>query len=101
MPMFDDTCRQNPGEGNPCTTPWAVGQNQWYHFPSYAVFELRSPKGAYISGNNKTVCEQGNNGATSCLIGRFIDGVAGGSVGEWDPNAPPRLSTQFAIQLIH
>ncbi|MDQ2933811.1 MAG: Tad domain-containing protein [Chloroflexota bacterium] len=101
MPVFDDTCRENPGEGNPCTNPAATGQNQWYHFPSYAVFELRSPKGAYINGNNKAVCEQGNNGATSCLIGRFVDSVSGGSVGQWDPNAPPRVSTQYAIQLVH
>ncbi len=101
MPMFDDTCRDNPGEGNACTNPAASGQNQWYHFPSYAVFELASPKGAFINGNNKAQCEQSNNGATSCLIGRFVDSVSGGSVGQYDPNAPPRISTQYAIQLIH
>lgn len=101
MPMFDDTCRENPGEGNPCTNPAAAGQNLWYHFPSYAVFELRSPKGAYINGNNSTVCDPaGGSGATSCLIGRFIDGVAGGSVGKWDPTAPQGPSLLFAIQLV-
>ncbi len=106
MPMFDDTCRDDPGEdasGLPaeCTsTQDPSGQNQWYKFPSYAVFELRAPKGAYVNGNNSSVCEQGSNGATSCLIGRFIDAVAGGTVGQWDPTAPPQLGQQFAVQLI-
>lgn len=96
IPMFDDTCKENPGGGNPCTNPAATGQPQWYHVPSYAVFELRS---AHL--NDRSTCEQGSDGATSCLIGRFIDGVSGGSVGQWDPNAPPRVSTQYAIQLVH
>lgn len=101
MPMFDDTCREDPGEGNPCTNPAAAGGNLWYHFPSYAVFELREPKGAYVNGNNSSVCDPtGGNGATSCLIGRFIDGVAGGSVGVWDPTAPQGPSMLFAVQLI-
>lgn len=106
MPMFDDTCRDDPGEdvnGLPaeCINPQEPsGQNQWYKFPSYAVFELRAPKGAYINGNNKTTCEQGNNGATSCLIGRFVDAVSGGTVGEWDPTAGSQLGQQFAVQLI-
>ena len=106
MPMFDDTCRVDPGEdasGLPaeCTsTLEPSGTNQWYKFPSYAVFELKAPKGAYITGNNSAVCEQGSNGATSCLIGRFIDAVAGGTVGQWDPTAPPQLGQQFAVQLI-
>ena len=101
LPMFDDTCREDPGEGNPCTNPAAAGQNLWYHFPSYAVFELRSPKGAYVNGNNSSVCDpSGGNGATSCLVGRFIDAVAGGTVGEWDPTAPQGPSTLFSVQLI-
>lgn len=106
MPMFDDTCRDDPGEdaaGLPaeCTsTQEPSGQNQWYKFPSYAVFELRAPKGAFINGSNKDECEQSNNGATSCLIGRFVDAVAGGTVGEWDPSQPPQLGQQFAVQLI-
>jgi hypothetical protein len=100
MPMFDDTCREDPGEGNPCTNPAATGQNQWYHFPAFAVFELAAPKGAFINGDNSAVCEQGNNGATSCLKGRFIDAVSGGTVGVWDPNAPQGLGSSFAVQLI-
>lgn len=106
MPMFDDTCRDDPGEdvnGLPaeCTNPQEPsGQNQWYKFPSYAIFELRAPKGAYINGNNSAECEQGNNGATSCLIGRFIDAVSGGTVGQWDPSAGSQLGQQFAVQLI-
>jgi hypothetical protein len=100
MPMFDDTCRVNPGEGNPCTQPAATGQNQWYHFPSYAVFQLDSPKGAYVNGNNSTACAgAGGNGATTCLIGRFVDAVGGGSVGPVGPGANTP-SSFYAVQLI-
>ena len=106
MPLFDDTCRDDPGEdpsGLPAECASAQepsGQNQWYKFPSYAVFELDFPKGAYINGSNKAECEQGNNGATSCLIGRFVDAVQGGTVGHWDPNAPPQIGQLFTVQLI-
>lgn len=101
LPMFDDTCRVNPGEGNPCTDPAATGQNQWYHFPSYAVFELDSPKGAYVNGNNSAECAgAGGNGGTSCLVGRFVDAVSGGTVGpitDADTSSPTSL---WAVQLI-
>jgi Flp pilus assembly protein TadG len=102
MPMFDDTCRTNPGEGNPCTDPAASGQVQWYHFPSYAVFELDSPKGAYVNGDNSDVCNpSGGNGATTCLVGRFVDAVAGGTVGPIDEAGPTNPSQLYAVQLIH
>lgn len=101
MPMFDATCRTNPGAGSPCTNPAATGQNQWYHFPSYAVFELDFPKGAYINGNNGDACDQaGGNGATSCLVGRFVDAVGGGSVGPIGDTGASPLSQLFVVQLI-
>jgi hypothetical protein len=100
MPMFDDTCKVDPGEGIPCTQPAATGVNQWYHFPSYAVFELDSPKGAYVNGNNSSVCDpSGGNGATTCLVGRFVDAVGGGSVGAITPETTSP-SSLYAVQLI-
>jgi hypothetical protein len=64
------------------------GQNLWYRFPSFAYLELCDPtlagcnglQGAYIQGNNAAECDSGN-GATSCLIGRFVDVLASGTVG--------------------
>jgi hypothetical protein len=100
MPMFDDTCKVDPGEGNPCTEPAATGVNQWYHFPSYSVFELESPKGAYVNGDNSDVCDPtGGNGATTCLVGRFVDAVGGGAVGAITPETTSP-SSLYAVQLI-
>ena len=36
--------------------------------------------GAYISGNNRPVCDTGN-GATRCLVGKFVNIVGTGTVG--------------------
>jgi hypothetical protein len=56
--------------------------------PSFAFFQLCSPStagcggayGAYISGNDSATCDTGN-GATSCLVGKFVDILATGTVG--------------------
>ena len=58
--------------------------------PSFAFFQfctITDPPasrsgpthGAYTNGTN-TVCDSGN-GATSCLIGRFVDVIGSGTVG--------------------
>ena len=103
IPQFDATC--NPGPNNtPDSTAPAIntspnygcpaghlggnGSNQWYRIPSFAYFELCtgsiggcSAHGAYINGNNSAVCDTGN-GATSCLVGRFVSILgAPGTVG--------------------
>ena len=36
--------------------------------------------GAYTNGNNAPVCDTGN-GATACLVGRFVNIIASGTVG--------------------
>jgi hypothetical protein len=102
-PQFDLTC--NPAHnGTPDSTSPAVitapnygcpagalggsGQNQWYRFPSFAFLELCSPstagcgglEGAYISGNNSAICDTGN-GATACLVAKFVNIMATGTVG--------------------
>jgi Putative Flp pilus-assembly TadE/G-like len=103
VPQFDLTC--NPGNNNDpvSTQPEIVtapnygcpagylggnGSNMWYRMPSFAFFELCGPTvpgcnglhAAYLQGNNTAECDTGN-GATSCLIGRFIHVMATGTVG--------------------
>jgi Flp pilus assembly protein TadG len=99
VPLFDDVCRIDPLENNPCPpgeTP--TGQNSWYHFPTYASFYLT---GVYIQGNHAAECDTGN-GATSCFHGRFIDTSGTGTVGQYVPPPPgdEPLSQFFAVQLI-
>ena len=86
VPMFDATCRDVPSTGLPadCTDP-GQGTNLWYHIPRFAEFLLDH---AYISGNNKDVCNSapgtpliGGNGMTSCLKGWFVRYVMQGPVG--------------------
>ncbi|HUQ44932.1 MAG TPA: Tad domain-containing protein [Candidatus Limnocylindria bacterium] len=103
VPQFDLTC--NPAHnGTPVSTKPAVitspnygcpagdlggnGTNQWYRMPSFAFLELCGPSvagcgglhAAYIAGNNSAVCDTGN-GASSCLVARFIHVMATGTVG--------------------
>lgn len=103
VPMFDLTCNpsQNgtpdssdpaivtaPNYGCPAGDLGGNGTNQWYRMPSFAFLQLCSPtlagcdglQAAYISGNNSAVCDTGN-GATSCLVGKFIHIMATGTVG--------------------
>jgi hypothetical protein len=103
VPQFDLTC--NPSQnGTPDSTNPAVitapnygcpsgdlggnGTNQWYRFPSFAFLELCGPtvpgcgglEAAYISGSNSAICDSGN-GATSCLVAKFVNIMATGTVG--------------------
>ena len=104
IPQFDMTCRSanngpNPDSSQPAinTSPYygcpnlpggGNGQNLWYRMPSFAYFELCGPSmagctgrhGAYVNGNNTAECSSGN-GATSCLVGRFVDVLGAGTVG--------------------
>jgi type II secretory pathway pseudopilin PulG len=111
IPLFDYTCNPGPNgspdNSNPTdpnapinTSPnfgcpagdlGGSGQNQWYRFPAYAHFKLcissdaacvafGASYGAYISGNDKAVCDTGN-GATSCLVGRFVSILNTGTIG--------------------
>ncbi|NJD27682.1 MAG: hypothetical protein FIA92_05240 [Chloroflexi bacterium] len=104
IPQFDMTCRAKNGDPEPnssdppintppnygCPNPpgGGNGQNIWYRMPSFAYFEMCDPSdaecsgrhGAYIQGNDADVCDTGN-GATSCLVGRFVDILSTGTVG--------------------
>ena len=85
FPMFDLTCGSDSdlraGQGRRRTTAAATsggnGSNQWYRIPQFGAFLLEH---AYINGNDKAHCDTGN-GATSCLIGRFVNFITTGTVG--------------------
>lgn len=103
VPQFDLTCNP-PQQGDPDSTQPAVitapnygcpagalggnGVNQWYRFPSFAFLELCGPTvpgcgglhAAYIQGSNSAVCDTGS-GATSCLVAKFVNVMATGTVG--------------------
>jgi Flp pilus assembly protein TadG len=104
IPQFDMNCRTSNSQPDPDSEPPAIntapnfgcpnlpgggtGQNLWYRMPSFAFFQLCDPSipecggryGAYMSGSNAAQCNTGN-GATSCLVGKFVDILASGTVG--------------------
>jgi Putative Flp pilus-assembly TadE/G-like len=105
IPLFDLTCNPSNGVSPANTDPALItppnygcpagalggsGQNQRYRFKRFAHFHLcistdlgctaqSAPYGAYISGNDKAVCDTGN-GATSCLVGKFVDYIDSGTI---------------------
>ena len=99
VPIFDSTCGTDPvnNEISGCTsTEPGNGQNQWYHIRKFLSFQLASPKGAYINGNNLATC--GLN-AEQCLKGNFVSFISEGTVtGPCVGSCP--FGTSFAVQLI-
>jgi len=95
IPMFDDRCQDRPVGGQPCTQK-ATGGDGWYHVPAYAAFLL---DGVHIE--DSAACDSEGNGATSCLVGTFIDAIGAGQVASLGDRAESPPSTMFAIQLIH
>jgi hypothetical protein len=84
FPMFDLTCASDPDTSKVkvapdygCNDIGGNGANQWYRIPQFAAFLLER---AYVNGSNKAACDTGN-GATSCLIGQFVDFITTGTVG--------------------
>ena len=89
VPMFDWYCVDDPDvtqEANPplfgCPDDdTGGGTTAWYHFPSFAYLQLCSSTtpgcnvehGAYIHGAPDDECNIGGNGATSCIIGKFVE----------------------------
>jgi hypothetical protein len=104
IPQFDLTCRTKNNDPDPVSTEPTIntapnygcpnapgggsGQNLWYRMPSFAYFQLCDPglgdcagrQGAYIQGQPAAECDTGN-GATSCIVGRFVDVLSTGTVG--------------------
>jgi hypothetical protein len=111
IPLFDSTCDTEPAGDLVSDCPPANvggnGQNQWYHFPEVAAVELCDasivgcprPHGACVNGQNRADCEVGGNGATSCLVGRFVNFIVEGTV--TGPLAgTPGPSTVVIVQLV-
>ena len=124
IPLFDSTCdvdpRPNGSEKEACPDEnvGGHGQNQWYHLADVGFFQFCPgdptssadngfaarcaaegiAHGPYVNGNNKAVCDTGN-GATSCLVGRFvnylINAPAGGTL-----STVPGPSKAVSVQLI-
>ena len=104
IPQFDQICDPPGNQPDPNSSPPAIntpqrygcpvntgsggGTNVWYRMPSFAYLLLCDPSlpecnglsGAYISGNNRAICDTGS-GATSCIVGRFVNTLSSGTVG--------------------
>lgn len=116
IPQFDLTCDTQPSgplvTDCPSGNVGGHGSNQWYHLPQFAAFQLCSStipecmsnsygksftQGAYVNGNNSSICDTGN-GATSCLVGRFVSFVTKGTVGPGNGVNP--ATNLLGVQLI-
>jgi hypothetical protein len=101
LPFFDSTCNETPTSqtlsGCPDAAVGGAGQNQWYHITKFLSFQLDSPKGAFINGNNTAACNVTN--ANECLRGAFITFITEGTVGPPCVGDCP-VGTAFAVQLI-
>ncbi len=103
VPEFDLTCNPAnqdapdssdpnivtaPNYGCPTGKLGGNGSNEWYRMPSFAFLELCGPgvpgcngrHDAYIQGSDAAHCDTGN-GATSCLVAKFVNIMATGTVG--------------------
>jgi hypothetical protein len=92
IPLFDATCDVEPtgtGKGD-CTGGAGNGQNQYYHFPSYAAFLL-----------DKVDFDAGCSGQTStgCFFGTFKDVVGSGTLRAGNGNQESPLGI-VGVQLI-
>jgi Putative Flp pilus-assembly TadE/G-like len=100
IPQFDSTCDVEPAGNNKGDCPaghvGGTGSNQYYHIPSFSAMKLDAPKAAYVSGSNPE-CDTGN-GATSCLMGSFVNFITTGTVGPGTGNGNP--TAVIGVQLI-
>jgi Putative Flp pilus-assembly TadE/G-like len=106
VPLFDGTCKQQPpgpalGDCDPGDI--GVGNNTWYHVPSFASFKLDY---FYIDGNDRKQCDQlpgqpfvSGNGANGCFKGWWVIALPGpGAVGLG--TITPSTTNQLGVQLI-
>ncbi|MGC8634153.1 MAG: pilus assembly protein TadG-related protein [Candidatus Limnocylindrales bacterium] len=130
IPMFDNYCTTTPnpisGGLNACPNGYlgaggngggSGGTSLWYHLSQFAAFRLCNGAaaggsvcgnaafasyGAYIQGNNSTVCAAGGGGGTGCLAGVFENYVTSTTV-VMPPTGVGGSSTTslVGVQLIH
>ena len=87
IPQFDITCDTAPSgpgvEDCPVGNVGGHGMQQWYHLAGMSAVQLCGDQqadciaagfthGSYVQGNNTNPCDTGN-GATSCLVGKFVE----------------------------
>ncbi len=119
IPLFDGTCNIEPGgpkDDCPDENVGGNGENQWYHLVDVGAFQFcpGDPtqaddafaqwcaangygNGSYINGSNKAECDTGN-GATSCLVGRWVGWLTQGTAGPLTTTPGP--SRALVVQLI-
>jgi hypothetical protein len=102
LPFFDSTCNTEPTNqelsGCPTANVGGTGTNQWYHVVKFLSFQLASPKGAFVNGNNTAAC--GVSNAKECLKGAFITFITEGTVTGPCPVGGCPVGTTFSVQLI-
>ena len=106
IPLFDGTCKVQPsgtGLGDCPAGQIGVGNNTWYHVPSFGSFKLDY---IYISGNDRKQCDQppGNpyvngNGANGCIKGWWTVAVPGPGAIDLGTVTPSSTNT-LGVQLI-
>lgn len=108
IPLFDGTCRSNPGSGSAVCPAGdrgvdPVGNNTYYHIPYLTAFVLDR---AYVQGANVSACasapgeprvDPSTPDFLGCLKGWFVRYIYPGDV---DPTASINASTVLSIQLI-
>lgn len=110
VPMFDGTCRVNPGPGTPyeaCPEDKKgvdpTGDNTWYHIPAFTAFHIYQ---AYIAGANVEACsslpgsptmDPSTPGFLGCIKGWFVKYLTDSPV---NPDADINPSTSIGIQLV-
>lgn len=113
IPQFDGTCDIQPNDpaSAACPSGQGNGQQNWYHLPQFAAFQLCGPDastgaanwcaapythGAYVNGTYPVEC--GTKGGTTCLVGRFVDFLTNTTItGNVGANAATGL---IGVQLI-
>ena len=101
FPIFDSTCNVTPTNnqtsGCPSGNTGGSGVNQWYHISHFLYFQLSSPKGAYVNGDNSVACAEAN--ARECMKGAFVSLLGEGGVVQPCPSTCP-AGTSYTVQLI-
>jgi hypothetical protein len=126
IPIYDATCDVMPATPeSPCPADPGHGTPMVYHFPTIAAFELCGTEadgvtpldycqnvtagegrntnsyqhGAYMSGASTTRQCDMNKPGTACLVGRFVDFIGPGEVGDLVVENPSPSSV-VSVQLI-
>jgi hypothetical protein len=100
FPIFDSTCNitptNNQTSGCPAGNTGGTGVNQWYHISHFLYFTLKTPKGAFVNGDNSVACAAAN--AKECVKGAFVQLLGEGAVVPCTAACPE--DANYSVQLI-